>query len=282
MNKKTVTPILLAIAVLIAACGTAPTSTGLLDQTRMDYVAIQNDPAVSTYASLEMKQAGDALNKANEAVTNKGSEKEIDNLAYVAKQKIALTQEVAKQKASEAGIVNNAKTRDQARLEQRTNEADQAKVETKNAKVEVTNAKAQTAQLEQQLADLKAKKTERGMVITLSDVLFGTDLSRLNEEGMQTAKKLADVLQQNPNRTVLVEGFTDSTGAAKHNQGLSERRATAVRNALQELGIADSRIAIHGYGEAHPVASNKTVDSRQLNRRVEIILSDDTGRVTPR
>ncbi|QBC43203.1 OmpA family protein [Iodobacter fluviatilis] len=275
MNKKIVTPILLAIAVLIAACGTAPTSTGLLDQTRIDYVAIQNDPAVLTYAAVEMKQAGDALNKANAAAINKDSEKEIDNLAYLAKQKIALTQEVAKQKASEAGVVNSAKIRDQARLEQRTKEADQAKVE-------VQNAKAHVSQLDQQLADLKAKKTERGMVVTLSDVLFGTDLSRLNDVGMQTAKKLADVLQQNPNRTVLVEGFTDSTGAAKHNQGLSERRATAVRNALQELGVADSRIAIHGYGEAHPVASNKTADSRQLNRRVEIILSDDTGRVTPR
>jgi len=104
----------------------------------------------------------------------------------------------------------------------------------------------------------------------------------LNPDGMRTAQKLADVLQQNPQRTVLVEGFTDSTGAADHNQALSERRATAVQTALQDLGVARTRVAIRGYGESHPVASNDSAQSRQLNRRVEIVLSDDSGKVMAR
>ena len=90
------------------------------------------------------------------------------------------------------------------------------------------------------------------------------------------------MLQQNPQRTVLVEGFTDSTGAAAHNQELSERRATAVRSALQEMGIARERVVIRGYGQAHPVAANNTAQNRQLNRRVEIILSDASGNVVQR
>jgi outer membrane protein OmpA-like peptidoglycan-associated protein len=120
------------------------------------------------------------------------------------------------------------------------------------------------------------------MVITLGDVLFGTDLARLNAEGMRTAEKLANVLQKNPQRTVLVEGFTDRTGTAAHNQDLSERRATAVRGVLQELGVARERVAIRGYGETYPIAANDTAQNRQLNRRVEIVLSDDTGKISPR
>jgi outer membrane protein OmpA-like peptidoglycan-associated protein len=94
---------------------------------------------------------------------------------------------------------------------------------------------------------------------------------------MRTAQKLADVLQQNPQRKVLVEGFTDSTGSSAYNQELSDRRATAVRTALTAMGIAADRVAIRGYGEAYPVAGNDTAQSRQMNRRVEIVLSDETG-----
>lgn len=296
MKKYYATPIILAIAALVGACSSGPGTTSLLDQTRSEYRMAQSNPNVANYASLEMKQAGDALAQANAAASGNDSAEKIDKLAYLARQKIALTQEVAKQKSAEAEVVSAGKQRDQIRLDQRTTEADQAKASAEQSKVaaqvaqgeaaaaqrKTQEAQARAAQLEAQLADLAAKKTERGMVITLGDVLFGTDLARLNVEGMRTAEKLANVLQKNPQRTVLVEGFTDSTGTAAHNQDLSERRATAVRGALQELGVARERVAIRGYGEAYPIAANDTAQNRQLNRRVEIILSDDTGKISPR
>jgi outer membrane protein OmpA-like peptidoglycan-associated protein len=296
MKKISSMPILLAIAALVAACSSMPKTTSLLDQTRNDYLTAQSNPNVANYAPLEMKQAAEALEQANAAARDADSAAKIDKLAYVAKQKIALTQEVAKQKSAEASVASAGKERDQIRLDQRTKEADQAKIsaaesklatqvaqgETADAQRKTQEAQARAAQLEAQMADLAAKKTERGMVITLGDVLFGTDMARLNPDGMRTAQKLADVLQQNPQRTVLVEGFTDSTGTASHNQELSERRATAVRSALQELGVARERVAIRGYGQAHPVASNNTAQNRQLNRRVEIVLSDASGKVTQR
>ncbi|MEN3292909.1 MAG: hypothetical protein V7642_2162 [Burkholderiales bacterium] len=296
MKKISSMPILLAIAALVAACSSMPKTTSLLDQTRNDYLTAQSNPNVANYAPLEMKQAAEALEQANAAARDADSAAKIDKLAYVAKQKIALTQEVAKQKSAEASVASARKERDQIRLDQRTKEADQAKIsaaesklatqvaqgETADAQRKTQEAQARAAQLEAQMADLAAKKTERGMVITLGDVLFGTDMARLNSDGMRTAQKLADVLQQNPQRTVLVEGFTDSTGTASHNQELSERRATAVRSALQELGVARERVAIRGYGQAHPVASNNTAQNRQLNRRVEIVLSDASGKVTQR
>lgn len=303
MKKIHLAPILLAIAALVGACSSVPTTTSLLDQTRSDYRMAQSNPKVASYAPLEMKQAGEAMEQANAAASHNDSAEKVDKLAYLARQKIALTQEVAKQKSAEAEVASAAKERDQIRLAQRTNEADQAKLaaeksqlaaqaaqrstqvaqeEAAAAQRKTQEAQAHAAQLEAQLADLAAKKTARGIVITLGDVLFGTDMANLNPNGMRTVQKLADVLRQNPQRTVLVEGFTDSTGTAAHNQELSERRATAVRSALLELGVARERVAIRGYGESYPVAANDTAQNRQLNRRVEIILSDESGKIKNR
>lgn len=296
MKNFYLSPLLLAIAVLVGACSSAPKTSTLLDQTRSDYRMAQSNPNVVSYAPQEMKQASEAMEQADAAASRSDSEEKIDKLAYLAKQKIALTQETAKQRAAEAAVAIAGKQRDQIRLDQRTNEANQAKTsaeqsrlaaqmaqgETIEAQRKTQEAQTRAAQLEAQLADLAAKKTERGMVITLGDVLFATDQARLSAEGMRTAQKLTNVLQQNPERTVLIEGFTDSTGTTAHNQELSERRAGAVRNALQEQGVARERIAVRGYGEAYPVAANDTAQNRQLNRRVEIVLSDNTGRTTPR
>lgn len=280
---------LLSIVALFSACSSMPRSTSLLDQARSDYQMAQSNSNVTSYAPLELKQAGDALEQANVAAIKNERDEKIDQLAYIAKQKIALTQEVAKQKSAEASIAAAGKQRDQIRLDQRTDEADRAKLnaaqaraDTAEAQRDTLEAQAHAAQLEAQLADLAAKKTERGMVITLGDVLFGTDLARLNPEGMRTAQKLADVLQQNPQRKVLVEGFTDSTGTTPHNQELSERRATAVSSALQQMGVTRDRIAMRGYGETFPAAANDTASNRQLNRRVEIVLSDASGNIVQR
>jgi outer membrane protein OmpA-like peptidoglycan-associated protein len=300
MKQLKLSAIVLAVAVLTAACSAMPTSTSLLTQTHSDYVNAQTNPNVARYAPLEMKQAGDALAQADAAADDKDSKEKVDKLAYLAKQKIALAQEVAKQKAAEASVATASKERDQIRLDQRTAEANQANASVNQAKLatqiaqgetaaaqrKTAEAEARTAQLEAQLAaqldDLAAKKTERGLVITMGDVLFGTDLARLSPDGMRTAQKLADVLQQNPQRTVLVEGFTDSTGAVSHNQQLSERRATAVRSALLDMGVARERVTARGYGQSYPIAANDTVQNRQLNRRVEIVLSDASGNIAQR
>ncbi|MFZ6748183.1 OmpA family protein [Undibacterium sp. Ren11W] len=294
--RSKLTPVLLAITVLVGACSSMPKTTSLLDQTRSDYVLAQNDSKVMNYARSEMKQAGDALTQANDAASKKESDEKIDKLAYLAKQKIATTQEIANQRYAEAEIANAGKERDQIRLDQRSLEAnqerakanqanaiaDQSRLAAQVAQGETIEAQARAAQLEKQLADLAAKKTERGIIITIGDVLFGTDLARLNPEGMRTTQKLADILQQNPQRTVLVDGFTDNTGSPEHNQDLSERRASAVRSALQLAGVNRDRIAIRGYGMSYPIAANDTPANRQLNRRVEIVLSDATGKIAPR
>ncbi|MBI3730233.1 MAG: OmpA family protein [Burkholderiales bacterium] len=303
MNKKIFAPVILMTAMLLSACGTAPKTTSLLDQTRMDYQAAQNNPNVQTLAPLEMRQADVAMNDANKAAKDNESSEKIDRLAYIAKQKIGMAQELAKQKQAEASVADAAKARDQIRLEQRTNEADKAKMQADQARLaaQIAQGEASDAQrkaqdeqakalemqnrnaaLEAQLADLQARTTVRGIVITLGDVLFGVDQSKLNPDGMRTAQKLAVVLLNNMQRTVLIEGHTDNTGTHAHNQDLSERRANAVRSALVLMGVSRDRIETRGYGEAFPIAENNTAQNRQFNRRVEIILSDVNGKILPR
>lgn len=294
---------LLAAAVLAAACATSPVTTPTLDQARADFVAANNNPQVSQYAPLEFKQASDALDQANAAAARRESLNDVDRLAYVAKQRIATAMEVARAKAAEADIANASRERDQVRLEARTAEADRAKREAEAAQAQAAQAQAQAQAAQQQaaaaqeqnaalaqraaalealLVEMHAVKTERGYVVTIGDVLFATDKASLTPNGMSTLRKLADVMAQNPNRTVLVEGFTDSTGSSSYNQELSQRRAEAVASALAGMGVARERIAMKAYGEAFPVASNDTAANRQLNRRVEIVLSNEGAGIPPR
>lgn len=305
MKKSIFQPaaLVLALAAALGACSSAPTTTSLLDQTRGDYTAAQNNPAVAQYAQAEWRQATAALDRANEAAARKENAADVDKLAYIAKQRIGVAQEVAKQKGAEASVADAARQRDQLRLDARTAEADRAKRGAEQAQAEAEAAKAQAdaarmaaeqqagatreAQakadaLAAQLAELQAKQTERGIVITFGDVLFNTDQAVLTEGGQRTIRKLADVLKQNPDRNVMVEGFTDSTGTSAHNLELSQRRAEAVRRALMGMGVEGTRVATRGYGEAYPVAGNDSAGNRQLNRRVEIVLSEAGRPVTSR
>ena len=269
-------------ALMLAACSTVPTTTPTLDEARADFVAANNNPQVATYAPMEFKQASEALDRANEAAAKRESLDTIDRLAYVAKQRIATAQEVAKTKSAEAEVANASRARDRVQLEARTAEADRAKrdAETAQAQAATAQQQAQSAQaqaaaaqqqaaqqaeraarLEALLVELHAQKTERGMVVTIGDVLFATDRAELNANGMATVRKLAEIMMQNPDRTVMVEGFTDSTGSAAHNKDLSERRAAR--------------------GGIVTPAFDSTISTRRFSWRFAAVSFDATGNASP-
>lgn len=309
MKRNHYFPAALLAVTLFAGCASTPQSA-LLDEARSSYARAQADPQVTSQAALELKDAGDTLNRAVAAQTNKEDRAKIDQLAYLAKQKIAVAEETARRKAAEQGLANASVERERIRLIARTAEADQAKQQAlaaeaanrqktaelsaaeeanrqKTAELAAANAAAERdkerlAQLENQLTELNAKKTDRGMVITLGDVLFDTGRAELKPGGMSNVQKLAVFLRQYPQRRVMIEGFTDNVGSDSLNQQLSERRAESVRTALLNMGIGSDRISTRGYGKAYPVAGNDSAGSRQLNRRVEIVLSDDSGNIVPR
>jgi len=267
--------VLITVAiVIVSGCGSIPQNASLTEAHR-NYNNAQTNPQVTDMAALELKEASNFLEKADAALNNRENDATVNHLAYLANQQVAIAQETARGKVAELVVTNASGKRNQILLDARTAEADESKRQVAFDQVLI-------AEQERQLRELNAIKTERGLVITLNDVLFRTDMAQLEPNGVRTVQKLADFLRQYTQRNVLIEGHTDSTGSHIYNQELSDRRAHSVRMALIDNGISSNRIASHGYGEAYPVASNDTAANRQLNRRVEIILSDDNGIVTPR
>lgn len=140
------------------------------------------------------------------------------------------------------------------------------------ARREAEALKAQVADLKTELSNLETRETERGVVVTVGDVLFEVNKADLKAGAIRNLGTLVEFLQGYPDREIRVEGHTDSTGAADYNLGLSQRRAESVRDMLVDRGVDAGRITTEGLGEEYPVASNNTDSGRQQNRRVEIVL----------
>jgi outer membrane protein OmpA-like peptidoglycan-associated protein len=309
VNPYRLLPLTLAALALVAGCSTTPPANTRLEDARREYRAAQDDPATRDRAAVELRQAGEALARANDAWARKDSADDVDHWAYLARQRVAIARETGARRLGEQAVTDARRGQDQVRLAARTQEADAAQRSAQSAQLdarsaqrdaqgaqrdaEAARAQAEAAQrqtagaqarsddLEAQLREMNARKTERGMVVTIGDVLFETDAANLRSDGMRNVDKLAVFLKRFPQRSALVEGYTDSTGSESHNQVLSGRRADAVRTAIVDRGIERSRIGTHGYGEAYPVAGNDSASGRQMNRRVEIVLSDESGTVVP-
>lgn len=127
--------------------------------------------------------------------------------------------------------------------------------------------------------DLSATESDRGVVVTLPDVLFEFGSSSLTRAAKRKTRDVADIVStEAPGRRVMVEGHTDSIGAALYNQGLSERRARVVAESLSTHGVSPALVKAGGYGEKYPVAPNAHPDGsdnptgRARNRRVEVVI----------
>lgn len=149
------------------------------------------------------------------------------------------------------------------------------------ARQQARSGQSHGEQIAFELRDLHATKSDRGIVITMNDVLFDTGSANLRPGGLRLVARIAMLLREYPGRTIAIEGFTDSVGDDAFNQALSERRADAVRVALMDGGIQGNRIVSRGYGEAFPLASNDTAEGRQRNRRVEVVIGNG-AQVSPR
>jgi len=140
-------------------------------------------------------------------------------------------------------------------------------------KADMATAKAD--KLEQEIAAMKGRMTERGIVLTIGDVLFATGKATLSPAADHEIYKLADFMKEHPDRNLLIEGHTDSTGTERTNLGLSLERANAVRDKLVDREISGSRITTKGLGEEFPIAGNDTAAGREQNRRVEVIILNE-------
>lgn len=256
MRKQLMIPALLALSVGLAACSSQPNVN--LEQARTNYAGLQANPQASKVAALETKDASDWLDKADRAYQDREDEKKVDQLAYLTNQRVEVAKQTIALRTAEAELKTSAAQRAQARLD------------------------ARDAQIKQLQDSLNAKQTERGTLVTFGDVLFATNKADLKSSGLVNINKLAQFLQENPDRKVIVEGYTDSTGSDAYNLTLSERRAGSVQMALIKMGVDPTRIVTQGYGKEYPVADNGSVSGRAMNRRVEVTISNDNQPVAPR
>jgi outer membrane protein OmpA-like peptidoglycan-associated protein len=248
----------------------------------------QKDPQVAPHAPVALREAEQTLQRAERTWQDNRDEEEVQHLAHLTEQRVGIAHAVAQHKMAEADIQRLSAEREQVLQEARTREARLAQQETARAQQEaarsqqeaqqaqsaVQTATARAKQLEQELSSLKAQvqETERGLVLTLSDVLFDFNRADLQAGALQKLYPLVTFLKENPNRNVVIDGHTDNVGSDAYNLDLSQRRAEAVRAFLVQNGIRGTRVTAQGQGESSPVASNTTEAGRQQNRRVEIVV----------
>ena len=136
---------------------------------------------------------------------------------------------------------------------------------------------AMRARLSLQLnAILQTRDSARGLIVSMSDVLFDTGKYTLKPGAREKLSKVAGILVSYPGLNIAVGGYTDNVGTDKLNQGLSEERAGAVRDYLVQQGVSMASITATGFGNTLPVASNDNSAGRQENRRVELVVSGES------
>lgn len=131
----------------------------------------------------------------------------------------------------------------------------------------------QAAKIKEDLDGAKVERVGEGILITFeSGILFDIDSYALKAATRTNAEKLSKTLNKYDDTEIRVLGHTDNTGTEKYNLELSRKRATAIHEYLVSKDISEGRLSDTGYGETDPIATNETVDGRELNRRVEIVI----------
>lgn len=250
------------VATSLNACVTAPAKPKGSDELRSRLTQLQSDSQLASRAAVDIKDAEAAVIAAEKPQKDQALGQ---HLVLIADRKIQIAQARGQSRLLEDQRKSLSEQREGARLESRTLEADMARQGT-------AAAQAQNVELQRQIAELNARETERGLVVTLGDLLFATGKSELKGGSSSHLDKLVAFLQANPDRTVMIEGHTDSVGSEELNAQLSQQRADTVKNYLVGRGIASSRLDASGKGEGSPVASNDSASGRQQNRRVEVVI----------
>ena len=296
------------VGLLIVAGGCASSAQQRAAQSQLEraqaaYQQAEADPNVQMYAQGRLADAQKTLREAEQA---KHSDERL-HLSYLAEKKALLasvtgatgkteqnmeqlrreTSDVLLQKRDRelkaARTESDTKAREAEqwrRLAEARTKDDEAKAravrQTEDAEAKALAAEqAKAAALANELASLKAQHTDRGMVLTVGDVLFAPGRAEVGPGAQRSIDKLAEFLRAYPKRNVLIEGHTDNLGNEDFNVKLSQQRADAVRDLLTARGISPQRIRTKGYGPKFPVVDNDSAAGRQQNRRVEVLVLNE-------
>ena len=318
-GHKTLLGLSLSVA-LLAGCASAPKSPAGALAVRQQLSQLQSNPQLALLAPLAIKDAEQAVKLAEQPEKNTAL---AAHRVVMAERKVAIASTQAQTRLLELQRTELSQQRDDVRLDARTREANQARLDASNARSDAEQARlsarnaqadandaqnatelakrqamlasnreqialsdarsarlqtdaanAEAVKLRDELTELNARPTDRGLVVTLGDVLFDTAQARLKNGSSIHLDKLAVFLNAYPERTAQIEGHTDDVGSDSANMLLSQRRADTVKAFLVTQGIAASRLGASGKGEAQPVVANVTAEARAQNRRVEVIIAN--------
>lgn len=271
VGRKSILSAVIMSTIFMTSCATTPESPQGAMEARDKLDALQNNPELADLARVEVRDAEAAVSAAEKPLAE--SEAELArHRVFMADQKVEIAVAKATTRALESQREQLGEQRDAARLQARTDEVTRARSDASQARQSQAASAAETAELQRQVANLEAEATDRGLVLTLGDVLFATGSAELQRGANTNLDKLVSFLSQYPERTVLIEGHTDNVGSASFNQDLSQRRADSVRRYLMQQDIASHRMRASGIGQERPVSNNETPTGRQQNRRVEIVI----------
>jgi OmpA-OmpF porin, OOP family len=276
LNKRIVLSV--AIAAVLSACSATPERNETLERARALVQDVESSPRAGI-AAKDIANARTSLDAANRLAESRTRVSDMEFEAMNA----ALSAQIANEKiltaeANEA-VANGTAQRQAVLIQARERDVRKSVEQAGDALRQANVSQARVDSLETELADLKLQKTERGLVLTLGDVLFDTGQSTLKPGAYATLDRLAAALRQQSERKVLIEGHTDNVGSSENNQGLSERRARSVEVALTRRGVETGQVTALGKGEDFPINGNDTASGRQSNRRVELIFTDGQARI---
>lgn len=281
-----------AAALLASACSAPMVKPDGADAVRTKLSQLQGDPQLASRAQVEIKEAEAAVTAAEVPLDDNDlarhlvliADRKVDTAAATAQSRLLVDQRKALSEQREtARLDSRTREADRARYDATVAQgqaktaradADAARSETDIARMEAEGARQQADDLQRQISELNARETDRGLVVTLGDVLFATGRADLRGGTPENLTKLAAFLNKYADRSVIIEGHTDSVGSEDSNFGLSERRAGAVKTYLVNQGVAAARVTSVGKGEGVPVAGNDSATGRQQNRRVEVIIGN--------
>lgn len=304
MIKQTMIATAIA-AVLVTGCATTPEADNRAEQLREEYNQVASVSRAERYAPIKLKEAEEELEKLERMIGQDAGEDAIEHQIYLTRKSIAIAQETARMKRADEFISEAETRRKDLLLNARSREAQEARAEAAamsqqaqtaaeqarraEERARLANERAAEAEayaarmasraeeLEGEVQDLTTQQTDRGLVLTLGNILFEFDKATIKAGADRTLERVAEFLNEYPKRMVRVEGFTDNVGSDDYNLDLSERRARSIKQRLIDDGVDASRISTRGYGEDHPVASNNSEAGRLQNRRVEIIIAEEEG-----
>ncbi|MFB4393678.1 MULTISPECIES: OmpA family protein [unclassified Pseudomonas] len=256
----------LALLALVGLQGcVSQRSESALDEANAAFQKVKDNSEVLRSAPRDVIRAGESLGRAERLAGYLGSGADVRHYAYLSQRYSEIAGEHARLAANQARLTKLEMERQRLQLALR--------------EAKLASVQQQGKWVESQIAALASEQTDRGLVMTLGDVLFDTGQADLKNSASRTVLKLVQFLQLNPRRVVRIEGYTDSTGNPEDNLRLSRDRAQSVADMLVDLGINEKRIQVVGYGDQYPIEANASERGRAQNRRVEIVFSDEKGKL---